>query len=117
MKKEFKQELIDLLKETSEKSVELKNLFDSFIEAQQLKCLENLHFTFTLTQNYRNETKYYAARTFLPIGIDEEKSFRVYVGRVVDFEGGIESEELKKVAHRKLTKLIQDYREEHQGRN
>jgi hypothetical protein len=110
MKKEFKQELINHIKNAASTSKELQETLNMFIEIQQLKSMNNIHINISVSQNYRNETKYYAAKTFFPIGVDEEKVFRVYVGKVDAFKNGANDEEVMKIAKKKLLNLINDYR-------
>jgi len=111
MKKEFKQELLEYIKDAATTSKEVEQLLGTFIEIQQLKSINNMHINVSVSRNYRDDVKYYAARTFFPIGIDEEKEFRVYVGKVDSFKNGPDDERLLEIAKKKLLALIHNYRE------
>lgn len=109
MKKEFKKELIAHIKNVSATSKELRDSLDEFIKIQQMKSMDNMHIIVSVSHNYRNDAKYYAAKTFFPIGIDEEKEFRVYIGKLELFKDGAKDEELLRIAKRKLLLLINNH--------
>ena len=112
MKNIIKEELINLLIESCKTDVELKKRCDEIIREKQIKIMLNPKVYVAKTKDVKNDRYYLNCKLFLPIGINQSKELKVYIGKLSDFPNGTKDVDAYKLGQDMMRKRIKQYLEE-----